>query len=218
MPEPAPKPGRLLRWASLACLAGGGALLALSPLGVELSALKFKTPDVFWGLFPSAPLLLALGLIGLLLSGDGRRGLPAKVGLWAALAGAALVFGGAVGLFHLGIDDAYIMAVPAYRAFRAGLILLAAGALIFAVSETRAGGLPDWAGLPFALSAMAGLLAVVRDLGPFGAALWSVFGAGWVWLGLALFVGSSRAGGPEAPRSVPPPAEGRRTGDAGASG
>lgn len=208
----------MLWWASLACLIGGGVLWALSPVGVELSATKFKTPDVFWRLFPSAPLLLALGLVGLLLSGDGRRGPAAKLGLWAALAGAALVVAGAAGLFHLGVDDAFIMAAPAYRAFRAGLIVLAAGALVFAFAGTRTGHLPAWASLPFALSALAGLLAVVQDLGPFGAALWSVFGAGWVWLGLALFVGSFRAGRRRLRAPDPLPAEGRRTGDAGATG
>lgn len=75
------------------------------------------------------------------------------------------------GLFYFGVDDAFIMVAPAYRAFRAGLVLLAVGALLFAVSETRGGGLAVWAGLPFALLALAGLVAVVRDLGPFGAAL-----------------------------------------------
>jgi len=180
------------RWASLACLAGGGALWALSPLGVRLSELKFKTPDVFWKLFVSAPLLLGLGLAGLLLFGGGRRNPAAGVGLWVALAGAALIAAGDVGLYHLGVDDAYIMAAPAYRAFRAGLLLLAAGALVYAVSDSMAGRLPAWAGLPFALSALAGLLAAAQDLGPFGAALWAVFGAGWVWLALGLFSYSLR--------------------------
>jgi len=189
----ASKIGTLLWWASLACLVGGGLLWALSPLGVELSAAKLKSPDVFWRLFPSAPSLLALGLVGLLLFGGGRRGPAAeKLGLWAALAGAALVVAGAVGLYHLGVDDAFIVAAPAYRAFRLGLILLAAGALLFAFAGTRTGNLPVWAGLPFALSALAGLLSAAQDLGPFGAALWAVFGAGWVWLGLTLFVGSFR--------------------------
>ena len=189
MPGTGTKTKTLLRLTALACLIGGGALWALSPVGVELATLKFKSPDVFWKLFPSAPLLLALGVLGLLLGRNGGRGLAAKVGLWGALAGLLLVAAGDVGLFHLGVDDAYIMAAPAYRAFRLGLLLLAAGALLFGAAETRAGGLPAWAGLPFALSALAGLLAVSQDLGPFGAALWAVFGAGWVWLGLAILVG-----------------------------
>ena len=189
MPGTGTKTKTLLRLTALACLIGGGALWALSPVGVELATLKFKTPDAFWKLFPSAPLLLALGVLGLLLGRSGGRGLAAKVGLWGTLAGLLLVAAGDVGLFHLGVDDAYIMAAPAYRAFRVGLLLLAVGALLFGAAETRTGGLPMWTGLPFALSALAGLLAVSQDLGPFGAALWAVFGAGWVWLGLALLVG-----------------------------
>ena len=82
MPEPASKLGKLLRWACLACLAGGGVLWALSPLGVGLSELKFKTPDVFWKLFASAPLLLGLGLPGLLLFG-GRRGRAAQTSIFS---------------------------------------------------------------------------------------------------------------------------------------
>ncbi len=97
------------------------------------------------------------------------------------------------------------MAAPAYHTFRAGLVLAAAGALLFAVLEAKGGGLPVWCGLPFALSALAGLIAVLWDTGPFGAALWAVFGAGWVWLGLALLVRSvgdkgqpvHEAGGPQ---------------------
>ena len=178
----------VLWWAAIAALVGGGVLWALSPVGVELSTLKFKTPDVFWRLFPSAPLLLAGGVLGLLLRGKDGWSLGSRVGLLTVLGGLVLVAGGATGLFYLGVDDAYIMAAPAYRAFRAGLVVLGAGALLFAVAGTREGGLPVWGGLPFALSSLAGLLAVFQDLGSFGAALWSVFGAGWTWLGLALLL------------------------------
>jgi hypothetical protein len=195
----------LLWWASLACLIGGGILWTLSPLGVELSGLKFKTPDVFWKLFPLSPALLFAGLIGLYLWRREGRSTAARIGLWAAFAGSALIVAGDVGLFHLSVDDTFIMAAPAYRAFRGGLVLLAAGALLFGAAETRSRGLPAWGGLPFVLSALAGLLAVARDLGPFGAALWAVFGAGWVWLAFALFVDSFRITGRVA--------EGRRMGE-----
>jgi hypothetical protein len=198
------KTGSLLWWASLACLVGGGVLWALSPVGVELSETKFKTPEVFWKLFPSAPLLLAFGTLGLLFQRTEGRGLAARIGLWAALAGLLLVAAGAAGLFHLGVDDAYIMAAPAYHAFRAGLVLLAAGALLFAAAETRSRGLPTWVGLPFALSALAGLVAVSQDLGPFGAALWAVFGAGWVWLGLTASVEAIRPSARTVGRTGPP--------------
>ncbi len=213
MSQSASKLGTLFRWASLACLIGGGALWALSPLGVRLSELKFKTPEVFWKLFVSAPLTLILGLVGLYLMGGERRGLAARVGLWAAFAGLLLVVAGDIGLYHLGVDDVYIMTAPAYRAFRAGLLLLAAGALLFGAAETRGGGFPAWAGLPFALSALAGLVAASQGLGSFGAALWAVFGAGWVWLGFALFVDSFRK-----TERRPGVADGRRPGEIGTAG
>lgn len=183
----------LLRSAALACLIGGGILWTLSPMGIELSALKFKTPEVFWRLFPSAPLLLALGVSGLIFEREAGRGLWTRIWLLTTLAGLILVLGGAAGLFYLGVDDVFIISAPAYRAFRAGLAILAAGALLFSVAGTREGSLPVWGGLPFALSSLAGLLTVLRDLGSFGAALWSVFGAGWVWLGLALLVEAIRS-------------------------
>jgi hypothetical protein len=196
--------GNLMGWAVLVCLLEGSILWALSPIGVELSALKFKTPDVFWRLFPSAPLLLALGVSGLIFEREAGRGLWTRIWLLTTLAGLVLVLGGAAGLFHLGLDDVFIISAPAYRAFRAGLVILAAGALLFSVAGTREGSLPVWGGLPFALSSLAGLLAVLQDLGSFGAALWSVFGAGWVWLGLALLVEAIRSYARTAGRTNPP--------------
>jgi len=206
------KIGGLLWWASLACLVGGGVLWALSPVGVELSELKFKTPDVFWKLFPTAPLLLAVGVLGLLLMRREGRSLAAKIGLWAALAGLVLVAAGDAGLYHLGVDDVYIMTAPAYRAFRVGLVVLAAGALLFAAAETRGWGLPAWAGLPFALSALAGFVAVFQDMGAFGAALWALFGAGWAWLGFALAVVSLQGKERSARGAGGERAQGRQTG------
>ena len=214
VPGTGPKIKTLVGWAALACLIGGGLLWSLSPLGVELSELKFKTPDVFWKLFPSAPLLLAAGLLGLLFRRGTGRGPAARIGLWVALAGLLLVAAGDVGLYHLGVDDDYIVTAPAYRAFRIGLVLTAAGALLFGASETRSRGLPVWVGLPFAIASLAGLLAFAQDLGPFGAALWAVFGAGWAWLGFGLAAGSfQKTGRPARAADGAPTAAGHRTGE-----
>lgn len=203
MPGTETRIGSLLLWTAFACLVGGGLLWALSPLGIAFSEMKFKTPDTFWRLFPTSPLLLALGILGLYLR-PGKGSNPTAVGLLAALAGLILVAGGAAGLFYLGLDDVYIMAAPAYRAFRAGLVLLAVGALLFAAFEMRDGSLPLWCGLPFALSALAGLVAVLQNSGSFGAALWSVFGAGWIWLGITLMVRTMRPPARTARQTGPP--------------
>lgn len=197
------KVGTLLRWAYLICLIGGGLLWLLSPLGVHLSELKFKTSNVFWKLFPSAPLLLILGLVGLYLWRRESRGLAAKLGLWAAFAGLTMVVAGDVGLYYLDVDASYIMTAPTYRTFRAGLILVTVGALLFGAVETVGRRLPVWGGLPFALSALAGLIAVWQDLGAFGAALWSSFGAGWIWLGFALSVDLIRTARQPVERTAP---------------
>jgi len=148
------------------CLVAGGVLWALSPLGIRLSEIGFKTPNVFWKLFPSAPLLLGLGLLLLLVTGRDDAGRLGKLAAGAALLGVLLIVAGDVGLFYLRLDDRYIMVAPAYRAFRLGLLVLA--------------------GLPLVAGATLGLVGFAADLGSTGAALWMLFGAGWAWAGLAL--------------------------------
>jgi hypothetical protein len=175
----------LLRWSGFLCVPGG-VLWALSPLGVYLSELRFHTPNVFWKLFPSAPLLLMVGLVGLHALISGRSGRLERVGFYVALLGLVLILVGDVGEFWLRIDDVYIMTAPAYRTFRLGLLLLAAGSILFGLAAGRDRTLPVWGALPFAVGALCGLISVVRDLGSFGAALWILFGGGWAWLGLTL--------------------------------
>jgi hypothetical protein len=188
----------LVRWAGL-LVVPGGALWALSPIGASISATAFGTPNVFWKLFPSAPLLLLVGLVGLQLRQSGRAGVPEKVGFWLAVLGLLLVVAGDAGLFWLGLDDTFIMTAPAYRAFRLGLLLLGAGAILFGVGAPRDGALPTWGLLPFVVGCLCGLVAFAVDLGSLGTALWMLFGLGWAWLGLSLAVHgflSWRAGRP----------------------
>jgi O-antigen/teichoic acid export membrane protein len=163
-------------------------LWALSPIGVHLSELRFHTPNVFWKLFPSAPLLLLIGLVGLVLFVRGRLGWLGRAGFVLASLGLVLVLVGDVGQFWLGLDDRYIMTAPAYRAFRVGLVVLAVGSLVLGVAAGRDRTLPVWGVLPFALGALCGLVAFWRDLGQFGAVLWILFGLGWAWLGFAVLV------------------------------
>ena len=176
-----------VRWAGLLCVPGG-VLWALSPLGVQISEVQFKTPNVFWKLFPSAPLLLIVGLIGLHLRVSGRSGRLERVAFVVALVGLVLVVAGDVGEFWLGVDSVFIMTAPAYRAFRLGLLVLAAGTMLFGVATAREETLPVWGALPFAIGGLCGFVAFITDLGTFGAALWVLFGAGWAWLGFALLV------------------------------
>lgn len=60
--------------------------------------------------------------------------------------------------------------------------------MLFGVVAARERTLPVWGALPFTIGALCGLVAVSRDLGSFGAALWIAFGIGWAWLGFALFL------------------------------
>ncbi len=177
----------LIRWVGLLCVPGG-ALWALAPLGVHLSDLKFKTPDVFWKLFPSAPLLLLIGLIGLQLRQSERSGLLQKIGFFAAAIGLCMVIAGDFGLYWLHLDNIYIMTAPAWRTFRLGLLLLAAGSILFGVFAPKDGALPTWGLLPFVIGGLCGLISFVYDFGTLGATLWTIFGAGWVWLAFSLFV------------------------------
>jgi hypothetical protein len=163
-------------------------LWALSPTGIQLSKLVFQTPNVFWKLFPSAPLLLLIGLMGLHFRISGRSGRFERAGFLLALLGLILILAGNVGQFWLGIDDTYIMTAPAYRAFRLGLLVLAVGSIVFGAAAARVGALPRWGTLPFVVGALCGLVAFLGDLGTFGAMLWILFGVGWAWLGLALLL------------------------------
>src|ERR687898_66510 len=86
----------MARWGMLACTIAGGVLWALSPLGVHLSELRFHTSNVFWKLFPSAPLLLLAGLIALYFIFFGRSGWLKRVGLVVFAAG-SILFGVAAG-------------------------------------------------------------------------------------------------------------------------
>ncbi len=179
--------GFLVRWAGL-LVVPGGLLWALSPVGVSISETAFGTPNVFWKLFPSAPLLLLVGLVGLQLRQSGRSGWPEKLGLWLALVGIVLVVLGDAGLYWLRIDDVFLMTAPAYRAFRLGLLLLGAGSILFGVAAPRDGALPTWGLVPFVVGSLCGLISFAVDLGAFGAVLWILFGLGWAWLGLSLAV------------------------------
>ena len=177
----------LVRWTGL-LVVPGGALWALSPIGASISATAFGTPNVFWKLFPSAPLLLLVGLVGLQLRQSGRAGTLEKVGFWLTVLGLLLVVAGDAGLFWLGLDDRFIMTAPAYRAFRLGLLLLGAGSILFGVGAPRDGDLPTWGLLPFVVGCLCGLISFAVDLGSFGTVLWMLFGLGWAWLGLSLAV------------------------------
>jgi hypothetical protein len=163
-------------------------LWALSPTGVYISNFAFHTPNVFWKMFWPAPLLLLLGLIGLQLRQSERSGLLEKLGFLVAAVGLVMVMAGDIGLYWLGIDDIFIVTAPAYNTFRIGLIVLAVGSILFAVTSPRDGALPSWGLLPFVLGSLCGLISFSRDLGTFGAVLWILFGVGWAWLGLSLLI------------------------------
>ena len=178
----------LLEWSGILCVPGG-LLWALSPTGISISNLAFHTPNVFWKMFWSAPLLILLGLIGLQLRQSERSSLLEKLGFFVAVVGLVLIIAGDIGLYWLGIDDRFIVTAPAYNAFRIGLLVLAVGSILFAVTAPRDGALPTWGLLPFVLGSMCGLISFSRDFGSFGAALWALFGVGWAWLGLSLVVG-----------------------------
>lgn len=177
----------LVRWSVLLCVPGG-ILWALTPLGISLAEYRFSTPAVFWKLFPSAPLLLLFGLIGLQLWQSGRAGWLGKVGFALALLGIFLIVAGDVGKFWLGVDDAFLMTAPAYRAMRIGFLLFALGSIMFGAAALRARTLPTWGVAPFAVFSVGELVAVSGDLGTLGVTLWILFGAGWAWLGLSLLV------------------------------
>jgi hypothetical protein len=177
---------RVICWAGVLAGVAGGVLWALSPIGVHLSELKFHTANVFWKMFWPAPLLILLGLIGLQLRQWGRSGLLEKVGFSLAALGLVMVMAGDIGLYWLGLDDIFIVTAPAYRAFRIGLLVLAVGSILFSVGAGRNETLPLVSALPLAVASLAGMISFAVDLDYLGAALWILFGLGWVWLCFSL--------------------------------
>ena len=164
----------------------GGVLWALSPLGIYLSEYRYSTPAVFWKLFPVAPGLMLLGLIGFYAWLPNRPGWPVRVGYALAVVGLLLIVFGDVGKYWLGLDDVYLMTAPAYRALRLGFLVLAAGTVLLGVGAARSEAAPVWVALPVAIAGLAGLISFSGNLGYFGAALWIFFGFAWVLLGLSL--------------------------------
>lgn len=169
----------------------GGALWALSPLGLYILAeYRYFPLTMLWKLFPSAVLLMLVGVIGLWFWVR-APGWPERIGFAAVIAGIVLVVAGAVGKYWLGIDDLYIMTAPAYKTFRVGLVVLTAGSLLFGAAAARSRSLPVWAALPFAVASLAGLISVLQDFEYLGVAMWVLFGIGWVWIGLSLLVANT---------------------------
>lgn len=174
----------LMRWSGLLLCVSGGVLWALSPLGVYLSELEYQNPNLFWKLFPSAPLLLLVGLMSLHVRLAGHSGRLGRTGFFVAFSGLVLILAGDVGEFWLEIDAAYLIMAPAYHVFRLGLIVVGVGSVLFGLGTLRAGALPPWGALPFIVGSVGGLISFSRDLGYVGATLWILYGLGWAWLGL----------------------------------
>ena len=180
---------RLAAWlATLACVPGG-ALWALTPLGIQLADQRLPAgSDRFWQLFSAAPILLLIGLAGLWVVGFLGSGKVARLGALAAGFGLALVVVGNVGQFWLNLDGVYPVTAPAYRSFRIGLLVLAVSAIVLGVNSAYQKALPLWAALPFTVAAVCGLAAFLVEVGGIGPGLWSAFGAGWIWLGFSVVV------------------------------
>jgi hypothetical protein len=171
----------------------GGALWALSPLGIYLAEYRYSAPAVFWKLFPSAVLLLIVGMVGLWFW-TRSPGWLERISFAVVLVGLLLVLIGDVGKYWLGVDDFYLMTAPAYKALRLGFVVLAAGSMLFGLVCARNRSLPVWAALPFAVASLAGLISVSADFGYLGAGMWMLFGVGWVWIGLSLPVATMVSG------------------------
>src|SRR5215211_3176558 len=118
---------------------------------MERHTVRARRPAVgtlaYWRLhlqsrFPHSQRLLEDGLVGLQLRQSERSGLLEKLGFFVAIVGLVLIIAGDIGLYWLGIDDIFIVTAPAYNAFRIGLLALAVGSILFAVTSPREGALP----------------------------------------------------------------------------
>ena len=88
MSKPTSRIAAGLLWLFALCAVPGGALWMASPLGIFLANGNLtQGSDMFWMLFPSAPLLLGAGVIGLWAVGALGGGWLTRLSAVAALAG-----------------------------------------------------------------------------------------------------------------------------------
>ena len=99
-----------------------------------------------------------------------------------------MVMAGDIGLFWLGIDDMFIMTAPAYHTFRIGLIVLAVGSILFAVTSARDSDLPSWGLCPSSSDRSAAWSPSPVTSAPSAPRCGSCSASGWAWLGLSLAV------------------------------
>jgi hypothetical protein len=175
---------RLTRWTGSLAALGGGAWLALG----AGSASPLDRDDAGVVLFALPVLFLLTGLVGLHARQAARAGWAAWTVGFAAANGLALVLAGQIGA-PWGLPTRQV-GTFGLQVFALAAFVLALGSLVYGVTALRGPHSFRVAAALLIAGSPAPLLAFDADRGPFAAALWLLFGAGWLALGVLLWRGS----------------------------
>ena len=188
---------RFTRIGGLSAVLGGFVWLA------TLALAQLISPDVDL-LLPGAVLPIALGALALQARHRGRMGSLGTAGFLIALVGTVVLAFGSVGDAVISATVAGITLTPIrVGGLAPGALLLGIGVTLSSIAAIRADVLPRLSPIVLAIGSC-GVVAAggatllrwwtgtsVGDVLPFEllplAALWALFGAGWVWLGFLLW-------------------------------
>lgn len=207
-------PSNLPRFAGPSAMLGGTLFVALLALGLlanfgALAGTFLESPLGYFTLEAPTMVLLAVGVAGLYAHGAPRFGKLGKAGFSVSLAGFSLAALGGAYVVLVGIFSGD-SSVPQWLndvTHPLAMLLIDVGSVLFAIAMLRTGLSLRGGALLLVASplALAGMTAV--GLGGLYQAIPSAMsGAGWVWLGYAVWSGSATG----APRDVAPMLDGTK--------
>jgi hypothetical protein len=188
-----------LRMEGISCIVGAAALTVLAVVTQAVQASTDVPKDTwhypwssgtsitFYLLAAGSELLLVFGVLGLLRGGAAGPTRAARLGLWAAMVGTALIVAGHLGSIQVRdelVDDGWPRVVGGV--FGLGTVLTAIGFLVAGRATIRAGIWRDWRRVtPLAIGAWSAVLIGLQFTPALPTAV-AVYGLCFLALGIAL--------------------------------
>lgn len=177
----------LIRWGGLAAI-WGGVLWALWNAGLEFvvgwgepPSPAYERYEAYNKVMPVILPLLVAGLLGFHAAQKGGHGWLRRAGLIIALIGFTLLLVGNVAEFWVFNTQPYGEAngrANSWTLYLLGVFTLSIGSVLFGIATLRAKILPHRAAVLFTVGSAAAVVPFIGML---------LFGAGWAWLGYALW-------------------------------
>ncbi len=182
----------LIRWGGLAAMLGG--VLFIAKMLYDANDAPPWPTDITDTLIFTVPLLWLVGVAGLYARCRESLGRLGKAGFIVPFIGAAASVVGAIGVFVIGVDSLWDV-------FAYGLLALLAGLMLVGIATIRADALRQSSALPILIGVLGLLMFFSNPDGP-GVSRnvmdllrltrlvsMVLYGAGWVLLGYALWLG-----------------------------